>query len=429
MLPYKRILMLGGCGMGMAPLAFYLKSAGVEVIIMDDSPNPFVYERLIQEGITFLPQWIEGTVCDLIIYSRAIQQDHDMRKWGYAQGIPQLVRGVFLAELSKNKRLIAVVGSHGKTTTTAFLIQGLKAVLGNQLSYVLGGFWCDTTILPGYYDQASDWLVLEVDESDGTIDHFSPVVTVAVNLDWDHPDYYVDEQALQFTFQQLFLRTQEIVWLPIEMSTVCETLSNIKAHIRFFDKMELLEGVDSVIPIYGFNQKNAWMAFQVIKGLGYNVSIDSLMNSHLLYRRQTCLYQDINVTILADYAHHPTEIEALLSVFKAEKRPIYVVFQPHRYTRTAQYVEAFAKVLNEASGVYLLDVYSAGEAFMAQGTSEAIIPYLTSSIGGVWQLDDPMLSRELHQRLSKPAIMLFIGAGSIYDLACQFTQTYFKAVS
>lgn len=118
-------------------------------------------------------------------------------------------RGELLAEVTRDKKLVAVCGSHGRTTTTAMLITVLRQA-NFPAGYVLGGLFGDETLAPARVG-SNDWVVAEVDESDGTIDGFAPELTVVVNLDWDHPDYYREPADLEKTFAALVARTRGAV--------------------------------------------------------------------------------------------------------------------------------------------------------------------------------------------------------------------------
>jgi UDP-N-acetylmuramate-alanine ligase len=141
-----------------------------------------------------------------------------------------LRRGELLAESVTGKKFVAVCGSHGKTTTCGLIISAL-ATAGIDFGYVLGGLFRDPNFPPAHASKKSPWVVAEVDESDGTISHFSPDITVAVNLDWDHPDYYKDEAALEGVFRALFERTQTAVVIPANNERLERLTRGLRAQV------------------------------------------------------------------------------------------------------------------------------------------------------------------------------------------------------
>ena len=191
--------------MGVAPLAIYLAETGFAVTGEDDSLNAEVAGLLARAGVTTGPLPAE---CDLVVYSSAIAAAHPVYAAAGARGLPLVRRGEMLAEILRERKLVAVCGAHGKTTTAAMLITALRRA-NFPAGYVLGGLFADGA------DPArvgsNDWVVAEIDESDGTIDGFSPEITVAVNLDWDHPDHYREPAQLEATFAGLFARTRGTV--------------------------------------------------------------------------------------------------------------------------------------------------------------------------------------------------------------------------
>jgi UDP-N-acetylmuramate--alanine ligase len=143
--------------------------------------------------------------CDLVVRSSAISDSHPSCAAALARGTPVVRRGELLAEVSKGHKLVAVCGSHGKTTTTAMLVTALRHARF-PAGYVSGGLFNDDTPPAGV--GSNEWLVAEIDESDGTIEAFSPEITVLVNLDWDHPDRYASPAEIEAAFAALCARTR-----------------------------------------------------------------------------------------------------------------------------------------------------------------------------------------------------------------------------
>ena len=192
----------------MAPLAIYLAQSGYYVSGEDDALGDELKVPLARAGVVL--SGLRET-CELVVLSSAISAAHPTARLAMERGIRMVKRGELLAEVMRDRRLVAVCGSHGKTTATAMLITILQQS-GFEAGYILGGLFADAKIPPASVGR-NDWVVAEVDESDGTIASFSPEITLAVNLDWDHVDHYRQASEIITTFADLFARTKGNVLL------------------------------------------------------------------------------------------------------------------------------------------------------------------------------------------------------------------------
>lgn len=426
------IWMLGACGMGVGPLAIYLKESGHEVYGWDDSTGSPMENHLSNAEIPLLKDpWAAGRKPNLIGRSSAVKPGHAALTLAEKNKTRVLRRGELLAESVADKKFVAVCGSHGKTTTCGLIISAL-ATAGIDFGYVLGGLFRDPNFPPAHASKKSPWVVAEVDESDGTISHFSPDITVAVNLDWDHPDYYKDEAALESVFRALFERTQTAVVIPSNNERLERLTRGLKARVirvgesgDFTAKLiqadshhsRLMLGgkfkkAEVSVPVTGaFNRANASMALAVTHLITGVVTTEPLTRWRGIRRRQDVLFERQNLLVLADYAHHPTEIAALLKWIKeTHMGQLIVVFQPHRHTRTRQYASEFRQALQIADVAVVLPVYSAGEAAVEGGKSDAVVA------GSALKLIENR--SELPKIISpltkdKKTIVAFVGAGDI----------------
>jgi UDP-N-acetylmuramate--alanine ligase len=444
----RRIHCVGVGGMGVGPLAIHLAQLGFDVSGEDDALGENMRAQLAREGVAvgFLPD--DG---ELVVCSSAIAKTHPVQRAAAARNLPVVRRGELLAELVRERKLVAVCGSHGKTTTTAMLIAALREA-NFPAGYVLGGLFADDS--PPARAGSSDWVVAEIDESDGTIDRFSPEITVAVNLDWDHPDYYRQQADLEATFAALFARTRSAVLVSdaCAMSARVTGGSSTGSARRWSfgrtgdfrgeiaaekgDRMTLRlagnfsDGAEVVVRARGdFNASNALAALAAAQLMGAPAARSALADFPGVRRRQVILSTVDHVTVLEDYAHHPAEIRALLGALRRrveDRGRLVVVFQPHRFSRTAQFKTEFAAALTMADRVHLLDVYSAGEAPIAGGTTADIyaelkknapalrVSYLPGSGGDAF----PDLSREVQ----RGDLVAFVGAGDIDRRAREWLQ-------
>jgi UDP-N-acetylmuramate--L-alanine ligase/UDP-N-acetylenolpyruvoylglucosamine reductase len=427
----RRIHCVGVGGMGLGPLAVYLAQLGFAVSGEDDALTEEMRGLLGRERIAVGPIPAD---CDLVVCSSAIAPGHPVRAVCAARQLPLVRRGELLAEVVREKKLIAVCGSHGKTTTTAMLIAALRHA-AFPAGYILGGLFADDT--PPARTGSSAWVVAEIDESDGTIAGFSPEITVVVNLDWDHPDHYREPADLERTFAALFARTRGTVLV----SDACAWSARVAHGATTFGRSGDFSGhavaesgerttvrlggrfapAEVVVRARGdFNIANATAALAAAQLTGATLSPNSLANFPGVRRRQTTLRATAELTVVEDYAHHPAEIRALLGSLRrrvAGAGRLVVAFQPHRFSRTRQFKAEFAAALSLGDSLHLLDVYAAGEAPLAGGTSADIYAELKQKApalpvsylpGG-----DEEFLRALGRDVRRGDLVAFVGAGDI----------------
>jgi UDP-N-acetylenolpyruvoylglucosamine reductase len=427
--------------MGVAPLASYLSRLGLEVSGEDDALAPEVLAVLAAAGVRVGPL---PDACDLVVRSSAIPEGHPSYARAAARGLQVVRRGELLAEVARGRRLVAVCGSHGKTTTTAMLVTAL-AHAGFPAGYVAGGLFNGATAPSGI--GSSDWIVAEIDESDGTIDGFSPEITVLVNLDWDHPDRYRSPGELEAAFAALCSRTRGAVLvsdacaLSLRLAPGAVTFGRSGGFSASIageggGRMTLRLGgrfrpSEVVVGATGeFNASNATAALAAAQLMGVEPSRQSLAAYPGVRRRQGVLLSEGGFLVMEDYAHHPSEIRALLPSLRARIAPggrLIAVFQPHRHSRTARFKAEFAASLALADSVHLLDVYSAGEAPVSGGTSADV--YAEMKRGGPaapvsYLPGDPSACIPSLLREARPGdLVAFVGAGDIERTARAFTRS------
>lgn len=253
-----------------------------------------------------------------------------------------------------------------------------------------------------------------------------------MNLDWDHPDYYRDEAALEAVFRALFERTRSAVVIPAGNARLERLVTGLKVPvIRVGEEGDytyrLVQGGHSSsvvalggrfpagqfnLPVAGtFNRSNASLALAVTHFITGGLVAEPLARWRGIRRRQDVLFERTGLRVLADYAHHPTEIAALLQwVRETHAGRLIVVFQPHRHTRTRQYAREFRDALAVADHALVLPVYSAGEAAVEGGGSDAIVA------GSAHRLvEDRRALPALLDTLAEGAdtVVAFVGAGDI----------------
>jgi UDP-N-acetylenolpyruvoylglucosamine reductase len=435
--------------MGMAPLALALKAAGWSVSGEDKQWPEEVAVWLRAGGIERRETGDLPAETALVIFSSAVAPAHPTRAAAVARGVPMMRRGLALACLVRGRPLIAICGSHGKTTTTAMLAWALRAA-GVEADYLLGGLFADAATPPARWT-GRGWVVAEIDESDGTIGHFSPAITLCVNVDWDHPDHYRERADIDRAFGELADRTWQAVFFCATCASSREIFTAGKravASISFGEGGDFaLQSTTDSAPAAGqrlmlggrfaagpdasvearlsvaghFNAVNASAAVAVAAHVGARDVAALLADFPGVRRRQGVLLERGPLTVIEDYAHHPAEIEALLRAMRARTaRRLVAIFQPHRHSRTAQFKDAFARVLATADRVWLLDVYSAGEAPVPGGESSDVLAALRAlpSAPAVDLLTDPAAAPgAIIAGLQRDDRVVFVGAGDIDAVA------------
>ena len=442
---------VGVGGMGLGPLAIYLVGRGFSVSGEDDAMTAVMRDQLIAAGVIVTATGAVAAAAELVVCSSAIAPSHSVALAAKARGLQLVRRGELLAEATRDRKLVAICGSHGKTSTTAMLVTALHAA-GFPAGYVLGGLFNDEAVPPAVAG-ANEWVVAEIDESDGTIGHFSPEITVAVNLDWDHPDHYRRQADLEAAFGALFARTRQTVLVseacPLSTKVSADAASRFTFGRTGDYRAEIVSDRDGSIEVVlsgrfpvgratvramgEFNAANAAAALAAAHLMGVTVSLGQLLAAYPgVRRRQAVLHATKDLTVIEDYAHHPAEIRALLgSLRQRTGGRLMVVFQPHRFSRTAQFKAEFASALALGDVVYLIDVYGAGEAPMVGGTTADVFAELQRIAPALPVIyiegDSAGLLRALERGRRAGDFVAFVGAGDIDVMAREWLKSVASA--
>jgi UDP-N-acetylenolpyruvoylglucosamine reductase len=444
----RSLHLAGAGGTSMAPLGLYLRELGFAVSAEDDQWNPTAQRWLERAGVRLLPPGMLPDGAELLVFSSAVPATHPVRRFAAERGVPAMRRGEMLAELMHGRRLIAVAGSHGKTTATALLVTALNRA-GFPCGWVMGGQFNDD-ILPPARAGSSDWMVAEIDEDDGTIDGFAPDITLAVNLGWAQPDRNQRPADLEATFTALFARTRDAVFV----ADTCAACTRIIARgglttpvfsfgrtgdYAFFVQREDEAGLrlalsgrfvlrEAAVRARGeFNALNAAGALAVAQHVGAALAPGVLGDFSGVARHQTRLFAGGGVTVFEDCASHPAEIRVLLGALRpGAVGRLVTVFQPHRYTRTASCKAELAAALAAADVVFLLDVFSAGEVPVPGGTTAdlgaEIAPGAAACTVTHLPGNDAGTLAALTAALRAGDTVVFVGAGDIDRAAREFVN-------
>lgn len=400
LLPPERVHIMGICGVGAAAIAWMLHLRGWKVSGCDCHIPPslakFFERHNIHVSQDHHPNHL--TACDALVYSAAVKEDEPELVAARKAGIPVLSRGECLAGWVSVLRSVAVCGTHGKTTTSCFTTRLLQCIGQNPL-WCLGGYTprLHTNAGPIHSEtietlQSNRIAIAEADESDGTLAYDHPAVTVITNIDIDHLDHFRDAEDIEQCFATVVEQTRECVVVCADAPRAMRVTTcfrkgpiltygfNESAMLRATDLKrypdsttltlwfhnEPLEEIS--LPIPGdHNVLNALAAMAAALALGFSPQelLKALPQacSELPKRRfQWMTPQTAQVRAIIDYAHHPAEVQAMLSMarLQAPKR-LRIVFQPHRYSRTLKFLDDFVDALSGDQEVILLPVYAASE--------------------------------------------------------------------
>ena len=339
------IHLVGVGGVGMAGLAVLLKARGHDVSGCDLGRTPRT-DWLETTGVhvSFGHDPAHVAAADVVVVTPAVHADNPERV--AAAGRVRL-RGEVLARLvSESPDSIAVCGSHGKTTTSTWIAKLLLA-LGEDVSWAIGGETGDFPV--GH--AANGPLVVEADESDGTLALYHATTLVVTNCEYDHPDHFKTRDDYLACFAAAKANAKDVIDDP-------DALEPLAAPLRL-----------DALGLAPHNRRNALMAAEVARRRGHSVAAiaDALpaIVAHLPDRR----FQPIASGVYTDYAHHPTEMACAVAMARAAcKGTLRVLFQPHRYSRTKALANDFPKAFAGADEVVLCPTYAAFESPVEGGS-------------------------------------------------------------
>ena len=422
----------------MSALATILLDSGA-VVSGSDLKDSSVLDRLRARGATISIGHSEEAVegADVVAYSSAISDRNVEIVGARSRGLALWTRADLLVALTEAKRVIAVAGTHGKTTTTSMLSLALTSS-GLDPSYVVGGELNEA----GSSARAGEggFFVVEADESDGTFLRLSPEVAIVTNVEQDHLDYFGDVASLKEAFRRFGLSAQGGTVGCFDDQGARETFDgeevlsyglNDDARFRIrnlalaphltsfelFDGRQRLGQVD--LPIPGIhNVRNATAALVAGLTVGAPVEQMALSLSRFVGVQRRFQYKRRigEITVVDDYAHLPSEIRATLQAARqVTSGRVVVVFQPHRFSRTAQLAVELGQALEGADCIVVANVYGAGEEPIP-GVSGALVADAARALRGqaVTYVEHRSELADVVVALLRPGdLVLSMGAGDI----------------
>jgi UDP-N-acetylmuramate--alanine ligase len=451
---------IGIGGAGMSGLAEVLIERGLSVSGSDLTESEKTKELTKLGAKIFIGHKAENIPkdTDLVVYTSAIIGHNNLEfAEALTRGIKTLRRADFLGELTKDRKLIAVAGTHGKTTTTSMIAYiMLEAGLDPFVSI---GAEVRELGMKNARSGAGNLAVVEADEYDRSFLSLKPFIAVLTTLEAEHLDIYKDLANLQDAFVEFANNSSQpgetgFAIVNIDEESLREILSKLNKRIVTFGiksseakyraseihaealgtKAVIHRGSDIlgelVLKIPGeHNIKNALAAIAAaeILAIPFETSRNALSTFIGAKRRSDIIGEANGIMVIDDYAHHPTEIRATLSALKAgyPGRRIVAAFEPHTFTRTRDFAEEFGKVLAELADVLLLlDVYPAREEPIEGITSKLILEYAHDSgmkeCSLIGTLDD--LPKAMSAIAKKDDILVTLGAGTITEAAPKILQ-------
>ena len=431
----KRIYFVGIGGIGMSALARFFGNHGIEIYGYDKTKTKLT-EALEKEGchihyedrVDLIPEAI-----DLVIYTPAIPSHHKELTYFKKNNYPLQKRAAILGAISKQKKCIAMAGTHGKTTTSSMISFVLRHG-GIDCSAFLGG------IVKNYASNfvfgKSDWIVVEADEYDRSFLHLDPEIAIISSVDPDHLDIYQKKDLMIEGFRAFVQKINDGGSL-LKAHSIDQDLksgADVKADTYGIDegayaakKIKVEEGafvfdaqypggkIEAVkVQMAGrHNIENAMAAIAVAKKLG--IENEKIKNAFAefkgIQRRFDIRFKNQKQVYIDDYAHHPSELNAAISAAKElfPARKITGVFQPHLYSRTRDFVDGFAKALDALDELIILPIYPAREEPIAGVSSAMILDKMKSDHKVLKQKEDliPYL------KANEFEILLTLGAGDI----------------
>jgi len=458
-------------GIGMSGIAEVLHAHGYSVQGSDIAEG-YNIDRLRKKGISVFIGHDAANIKDaaIVVISSAIKSDNAELSAARAAKLPIVRRAEMLAELMRLKMAVAIAGTHGKTTTTSMV--GAMLEEGNFDPTVING-----GIVHKYGSNtrmgASEWMVVEADESDGTFTKLPATVAVVTNIDPEHLDHYGDYDSIKAAFRQFIenipfygfavlctdhpavqamipeLSDRIVITYgfnpqaDVQASNIRTTADGSTFDVKFSDHVngddELILR-DVFLPMLGqHNVQNSLAALTIARRMGIAPASmkTALKNFSGVKRRFTKTGEAGGITVIDDYGHHPVEIQAVLKAARqavaGTSGRVIAVMQPHRYTRLSSLFDDFCTAFNDADIAIIADVYAAGEKPMDGANKESLAEGLKSrGHKQVEILSGPdALPAMVAGRAQPGDFVICLGAGDItkwaYALPAQLEEFFAKS--
>ena len=430
----KKYFFIGIGGIGMSSIAQYLYEKENTILGYDASENNLV-KNLVKKGIEVFNKLSLKSIPDymkkddvIVVYTPAIPDDNIFLKYFRKNGNRKIYkRSEILGEISKQSKCIAIAGTHGKTTTTA-IISHLFHSSGIHFKAFIGGIMkCFDS---NFINTGNDYIIVEADEYDRSFLNLNPNYAVITSIESDHLDIYGDFKSLAESFQLFTNNVKDVLITDAEIDIDNDFSFSIKSDTDYHvNNIKILENgirFDLKTPnnfysnisanIIGLhNLKNVLAALSIIdqiKEINIKNLLPFLSNFKGIKRRMD-IYKLDNKVIIDDYAHHPTEIESVFNTIQTnyKNKSKAVIFQPHLFSRTRDFMDDFANVLSKFDEVYLLDIYAAREKPIIGVSSQNLLEKINCSKKEI--IDGKSIENLVLD--SKIEVISILGAGNISE--------------
>ncbi len=446
----KRVHFIGIGGSGLSAIARLLLERGFAVSGSDCRLSPLAQELQLDGARVFIGHRAEQVAgADLVVRSSAVREDNVEVQAAIAAGIPVLNRSAYLGELMSDQVGIAVAGTHGKTTTTA-MIAWLLTALNQDPTFIVGGVLknLNTNARAG----AGSAFVIEADEYDHMFWGLSPTIAVVTNIEYDHPDFFPNAAAFYEAFQGFVRRlvpegallacTDDLGAASLAREAEADgkrvltyglhgapTYQARELRLATGGGMvfDLVKGEDLFVKVAlqipgEHNVLNATAALGVMDMLGLSApeAAQALRDFRGTGRRFQVMGTASGVTVIDDYAHHPTEIRATLQAARQQypDKVIWAVWQPHTYNRTQTFFEAFTRAFGDADHVVVTEIFAAREVIPPDFSSQKLVD-LMDHPSAVYVSDLDHTVAYLHQQVVPGSIILIMSAGDADRISTQ----------
>ena len=420
---------IGIGGVGMSALARLCLKEGYEVYGYDKTSSD-ITEQLIKNGIKIIFDDSVKALQNLllstdvqIVYSAAIPDFHPQLVFLKKQGNNVIKRAEFLAKVCINKKTLAVAGTHGKTTTSSILTHIFSKTNQSFIS-VMGGFFNNDS--SNLIQTGSESIIVEADEYDRSFLHLNPTIACITSVDADHLDIYESEDIFLEAFVQFSKKvSNELIvayGLPISGLTYgIEVAADYKAfNLKITEKgyrfdlttpnREFKDIFFNQMGIHNVSNALCALAMADQAGIDINKSLLALESFPGVYRRMN-LYRWRDIVIIDDYAHHPSEIDSVFKTIKTfyPKQKNCVVFQPHLFSRTRDFMNDFKTTLSKFDEVILMDIYPAREEPIKGVNAKILFDGISHTKKGY--IEKNQIKKIL--KSSKADVFALLGAGDI----------------
>lgn len=422
----KRAHFIGVGGIGMSGLARLFLHEGKGVSGSDRSISP-ITEALEKEGVVFFPQQAETNITsdiDMVIYTEAMSKDHPEMQAAAKLGVPMMNYFEGLGLVANQYYVIAVSGTHGKTTTTAMLIDIFEDA-GLDPTAIVGSLRSKTQ--SNYRAGKSKYFIVEACEYKRDFLYLEPDVLIINNIEAEHLDYYRDLGDVQSAFKELALK------VPEDGAVITDTANPAIASILAGLKCKVIDYRSSIdlnlkLKQPGLHNRTnaaAAIAAAAFVGIDEMSAKNSLENFSGTWRRFEYKGTVNGAPVYDDYAHHPTEIRATIEGVR-ELHPdknLIAVFQPHLYSRTAELFDDFVDALTLADKPIITHVYDARNTGKTGVTGDALaLAIKEKNTAAVYTDSFDEIVTNLKEIVGSDDVVLVMGAGDVTKIASQITS-------